>query len=352
MIRFLLAISVVVTHTFGAGMVGGVIAVQLFYLVSGFVISLIISEKRYKTLKAFYFSRFLRLYPTYILVAALTFLGLVAERSLGGSSPFFSLMENLDNPIKMFLGFANTTMLFQDWVMFLGINGSEVVFVSAFYEESVQLWQGLLIPQAWTLGVEIAFYLIAPYILTRRRLLIAIAIASLCLRLIFIEHGLGLSDPWTYRFFPLEIGTFALGALAHQFLLPLIRRGNKLRVKKTSTLVTFGFALIILTYPLLPGSPVTLRVLITFACVIFLPYFHIFQENRKFDRFVGEISYPLYICHVLVLRFILQLDEYTNNSYTASLRFVTIVASVAFAVFLNITVVQRIDKFRIRLRNF
>ena len=47
-IRFLLAISVVIAHTssvYGFKLVGGQIAVQAFYMISGFYMTLILNEK-------------------------------------------------------------------------------------------------------------------------------------------------------------------------------------------------------------------------------------------------------------------------------------------------------------------
>jgi hypothetical protein len=37
--------------------------------------------------------------------------------------------------------------------------------------------------------------------------------ASLALRGVLIATGIGLGDPWTYRFFPTELALFLLGSL-------------------------------------------------------------------------------------------------------------------------------------------
>ena len=50
-------------------------------------------------------------------------------------------------------------------------------------------------PQAWTLGVEITFYLVAPFVLRSPRRLLALLAASLALRAVLIATGIGLSDP-------------------------------------------------------------------------------------------------------------------------------------------------------------
>jgi peptidoglycan/LPS O-acetylase OafA/YrhL len=46
-LRTLLAISVVFAHSFGFVFVGGRNAVQLFYMISGFLISFVIVEKKH-----------------------------------------------------------------------------------------------------------------------------------------------------------------------------------------------------------------------------------------------------------------------------------------------------------------
>ena len=79
------------------------------------------------------------------------------------------------------------------------------------------LWTFLLDPPAWTLGVELTFYLIAPFILRGRALkyLLAIIVVSF-----LIKAGLSVAklnyDPWTYRFFPAELGFFILGSVAYK----------------------------------------------------------------------------------------------------------------------------------------
>ena len=78
LIRFLLAMSVVAAHSapiLGSTLVGGKIAVQSFFLISGFYISLILNEKYPAGLQGnllFYGNRFLRIYPIYWAVLLLT----------------------------------------------------------------------------------------------------------------------------------------------------------------------------------------------------------------------------------------------------------------------------------------
>ena len=77
-LRFILAITVVIAHSssvFGCNFVGAQIAVQAFYIISGFYMALILNEKYVGvngSYKLFISNRFLRLYPIYWTVLLLT----------------------------------------------------------------------------------------------------------------------------------------------------------------------------------------------------------------------------------------------------------------------------------------
>ncbi len=49
-------------------------AVQAFYVMSGFLITMVLAERR-EYARAFYMSRYLRLWPTYAVIAACATLG-------------------------------------------------------------------------------------------------------------------------------------------------------------------------------------------------------------------------------------------------------------------------------------
>ena len=78
-IRFILAITIVFVHSPWQGLnlfVGSTNALRLFFMISGFLISYVLIEKKsYSTTKAFYINRYLRLYPLYLIVAILSIVG-------------------------------------------------------------------------------------------------------------------------------------------------------------------------------------------------------------------------------------------------------------------------------------
>lgn len=216
-LRFILAISVVITHSspvFGVSIVGGQMAVQSFYIISGFYMSLILNEKYKKgSYKLFITNRFLRLYPIYWCVLILTVIWCVimyyssntlAENSL---SVFINYFQNMDFTTVIFLIFINLFLFGQDIALFLGLNPTSggLFFTENFRNSNPQVHSFIFVPQAWTVGLELMFYLIAPFLVRRKIVTILILTAfTLCLKMFFYNSGFN-HDPWTYRFFPTEL---------------------------------------------------------------------------------------------------------------------------------------------------
>src|ERR1700722_19729617 len=144
LLRTLLALSVVFDHAWpdGAVLVGGQIAVQCFYIMSGFLISYILVERRsYASTSAFYINRYLRLYPIYFVVAILSLIAILATHRTG----FAKVYETAPAGAIVLLVFANTFLFGMDWVLFCGVQNHRLVFVKNFLNSDVPLWQGQVI---------------------------------------------------------------------------------------------------------------------------------------------------------------------------------------------------------------
>ena len=117
LLRVLLAVSVFMTHAPQSGLTrglrgfGGSNAVELFFLVSGFYIALIL-DKSYSTRMGFYKNRVLRLFPIYYIICGLVLIQAVLLPNLRES--LFSF------PAKAltFGAIANLTFFGSDWLMF------------------------------------------------------------------------------------------------------------------------------------------------------------------------------------------------------------------------------------------
>ncbi|MCH7535405.1 MAG: hypothetical protein IH948_06610, partial [Bacteroidetes bacterium] len=169
-LRFLLAISVLLTHArseiFGFGFLGGQIAVQAFYIISGFYMTLVLNEKYIGvngTYRLFITNRCLRIFPTYWFILMLTLLLPVlisfadGEVNWGRANEFVENNGNLNVGSLAYLVFTNVALFFQDVVMFLGIdpNSGALIFTSDFSTSQPAVHRFLMVPQSWTLGIEL-----------------------------------------------------------------------------------------------------------------------------------------------------------------------------------------------------
>jgi len=245
-LRFLLAISVVLAHAEVAWPISGSAAVQVFFVISGFYMALVL-DTRYADVWTFWTNRLIRLFPSYLLMVALT---AILVRNY---APFWETFGVFD-------AITNLAIVGQDVATFQSPRGA------------------LLVPQAWSLALELYFYALAPFIVRLRTLtLLAIIAASFAARLIAYSYGLD-HDPWTYRFFPFEIAFFLCGILAYRSgLVPL----------------------------------------------------------SNWDKFIGDLSYPIYINHLLL-----------SHVFRSPLTLV--IASVVLAAIMVIFIENPLERLRSR----
>jgi len=348
-LRTLLALSVVLDHLGGGNadhLVGGRLAVQLFYVISGFLISYVLTATDHYqgAVGKFYANRFLRLFPIYLAVAAMTLLAHVLS---GGA--FFRIYDALPFSAELFLVLSNLFIMGQDWLMFFGIEHSSLVFTGNFAHSDVPLYKGLLVPQAWTLGVEMSFYLVAPFVLGSPRRLLALLAASLALRGVLIATGIGLGDPWTYRFFPTELALFLIGSLSHQVLLPRFKAWTQKvkRLPELGTAMLFAYCLLHFSISINPTVRDGLAVLL-FAAL--LPLAFLFQSRHRLDKAIGELSYPIYICHALVIMFFSWLLDEINVHQPMLFSALVITGCIGFSALLNGLIADPVERLRNRLR--
>ncbi|MGE0095276.1 MAG: acyltransferase family protein [Alphaproteobacteria bacterium] len=295
-LRTILALIVCLIHAGGIeGYVPmyGDVAVQGFYVVSGFYIAMVFTEK-YARLRhgiaVFWINRYLRLAPAYAVVSLIVYLT-IGRFALGG----------LDVGDRALILLSQFTMIGQDVFMFLGYEpGSGRWFLTSDFHAltpaQIPAYRMMMIPQGWSIGVELWFYALAPFLVLRRTgTLVAIIAAALLLRLAS-GSALGLNgDPWNYRFFPFELGTFLLGVLSY--------RAWRKRPEAGSSAVGLsalaGLLFLIVFYHYLPFDASDKRWLFLLLMAFSLP--RIFEATRHsaLDRRIGGLSYPLYIVHLL-----------------------------------------------------
>jgi peptidoglycan/LPS O-acetylase OafA/YrhL len=276
------------------------------------------------------------------------FIALVSNLCL--DTQFTHVFSALPTFGKFLLGTVNFTVFGQDWIMFLALHGGKIHFATNFKNSDCPLYLALLVPQAWTLGVELSFYALAPFIVTKvGRIWIALSI-SIAARAALFYMGLALRDPWTYRFFPSELTWFMLGALSMQVLLPKCERFLEKKPQWTWICVASALALLAL-YPVLPSRGSVTFMALMGVMVVLLPVMFIFQNHSAFDKYIGELSYPIYICHMLVAGLTAAALAKLSVHQFAVVKSVQVIAVVAVAYGLNRFIAEPIEKLRALIRS-
>jgi len=300
-LRTFLAITVVLSHSYGHIFVGGRLAVQSFYVISGFLISYILLEARsYENLYKFYSNRILRLFPVYYFIAFLTLIYLISQQIFIGEVEFFRTFNELNFLGKFYLIFSNIFILGQDLAFFMGFEDGNLIFKTNYSDSNPIIYTGLISQITWTISLEILFYLIAPFILRDLKIMFALLFLSIFLRALLIYDGIGLTGGFNYRFFPLELALFLLGAFSHQIIKPWVEKIFAKQINKLSLFFTMSFLFYCALFSFIPGI-VFNTLLVILLLIIGLPLLFNFQNIYKFDSWIGKFSYPIYVSHWIIL---------------------------------------------------
>ena len=343
-LRIALAFSVLMAHSANPGVLigfGGENAVEGFYLVSGFYIAAIL-DKTYKNKRSFYLNRALRIYPMYFIVCGFVLVLRIPMQN--------GLAELFDFPFKTLIipTFANLTLFGGDLVMFLQVNENIIQFGN-FLNSTPPLYQLLLVPQSWSLALELTFYLLAPFLVRLK----TFQIASICVAMVALRtfcYALGLSsDPWTYRFFPFELPLFLFGIILFRLKSNNIQFQLKYSSQLAIVLIAFFASGILIHFISIPRIATLLLTILVTSLLILNSY------QPKIDKKIGEYSYPIYISHLLifwwthVLLFHFEfLDPLASRNWLLTL--VNVLLTVGFSGVLLLST-AKVERLRDRIRS-
>jgi peptidoglycan/LPS O-acetylase OafA/YrhL len=344
-IRFLLAFIVVSAHVgnlpYSVGL-SSLLAVQSFYIISGFLIALVWDNK-YKSLPnglfLFYTNRAARIYFLYWAILTISIVVAVVAKLLTRHwVGYFTYPP--PHGLRLYEIFTNFYIFGSSLAYWLGFDGG-LYFTMDYTTSPYPVWRTLTIGPAWTLELELTFYLLAPFLLNLRlRTIFAIIAASFAARFGWYAMGHNV-DPWTYRFFPFEIGLFLFGVAAYRISKIMPWRPNQI----LSQILSYAALALVLDsiagYRLLSDHLNPFIYLLIFAALI--PYVFALTRSWKFDRFFADMSYPLYLAHWPVWLFIRDFMPVPWPEYPG---LVPAIASVAAAVALVIFVERPIERWR------
>jgi peptidoglycan/LPS O-acetylase OafA/YrhL len=359
-VRTVLALLVALSHMAAADPAanhpltgGAMMAVNLFFIISGFYMALILKTRYAGDVRTFYMARALRLYPFYWVVVVVT---LILSQSAAGSHLLGFEASSLTSLVSGSAWWFAPVSLFSN-ISFFGLehgvlfcinlsNGSLAVMGAP---GCAALSRFTIVPQAWTLGLEVLFYALIPFILRGGRLLVLGAFAiGLATNLYLVARGIH-TELWVRQFFPAVLLYFMTGVLAYGAYvrikpwLPDLRHWW-LPIAALLCSVAIGYAAYMPTlYYQQSGKEfldlhVDPFVLAIFAILIPIA-FHASKAVRV-DAWIGDLSYPIYISHVAALAVSLWAADALGVE-RASLRIGLHVATIISIAVLGIILVTR-----------
>ena len=295
-LRFFLAFLVLSSHV-GIRFYGlnpGVIAVVIFYILAGYVVSHlytdIIPNKKHKLL-LFYKDRVLRIFPLYLYIITLTTIFLLATSF---SNPNFTLLKL----------FYNITIIPLNYYMYID---SAILTKSSWW----------LIPPAWSLGTELQAYLLLPIALVYRRIRITLATISF---LVYIVANFSILNPdyFGYRFIPGVFFIFLIGSCIQ-------KKQNKYPIFIWLCILT----LVPIFYLTTSFSPTYSKE--TFIGLLLgIPAVYLLAKTKiklPLNSLFGSLSYGLFLTHFLVI-WILSYMDYRPSSIYLYILIVTIGSTI------------------------
>jgi peptidoglycan/LPS O-acetylase OafA/YrhL len=301
-LRLFLAITVVIAHVgqmpYVNALIGGPQAVQVFFMISGFYMALVLNEK-YDRAGPFYWARISKLYSFYFVALAVA----IFVAGATGTNHFTAILTgDWDLPSKTLAVMSNLFIVGSDWILFAYPSPDGLAFTSSFTTQAPRFDEVVYLIPAWSLPLEMAFYLIAPFVVRRPGALLGLAALSVISRY-FTYQFFGAGDPWSYRFFPSELIFFIIGVGGYY---------TYRQVRCWRLTPALGWAGLIWLIALMvwigryapisqavPFSKYGLIFYLSAACA--LPFIFAATKDVKFDRAVGEFSYPIYLVHIVVV---------------------------------------------------
>jgi peptidoglycan/LPS O-acetylase OafA/YrhL len=192
------------------------------------------------------------------------------------------------------------------------------------------------------------FYALAPFLARAATWALAtIAVTGLALKLTLVLSGLN-HDPWLYRFFPTELPIFILGMMACRMRGRLCSAVPPLAVL-AATLLVQPVAHVANKAGI---APEIIGQLYLAVAIIGLPSLFRLSQSSRFDAVAGELSYPVYLTHFLVIE-MLRLKFPSGGLVANSLLSITAIAVTLPVSWLLIKAVERpVEAIRSRRRRF
>lgn len=307
--------------------------------------ALILNEK-YSSYKTFFVNRLLKLLPAYWIVLLLTLIVMALGYAVLGNGlvlqQFIQNNAGFSLSTMCFLLISNLLISGQNLAMFLTANTHGLLeFTSNYLATRVSLHEYMFVPQAWTLCIEMTFYLIAPFLVKRNyKIIFGFMGLSIATRLFLYSIGLK-HDPFIFRFFPNELLFFLTGILAYKIYTKI--RDNEF-IKKYAIYFSIFLLGYVLLYQYIPCTDMIKKIFLYSAIAPLMPIVFVQFKNIKWDRAIGDLSYLVYISHFLIIDIFKIFGNVPFIDKNCTL--LVLISTLVFSVLLNKIVIEKIENYR------
>lgn len=296
-LRAIAVLFVLIFHINSTWLPGGFIGVDIFFVISGYLISSIILhkiEKKEFSLYSFYLNRIKRIVPAYyvlLIIIAIICIFLCIGRDIDGIK---------DSILKATLFISNTH--FANIDTYFGAKNSENPLL-----------------HTWTLAIEMQFYLFLPliFLTLKKKWLLPIIVSIIIILFTYSTYEVIFRQDCNAMYFSLlaRAPEFFIGVLVS--LIPLQYTTNR----KARILVSFaGLALLVFSAFYINGTSKFPGILALMPCIgtamVLLSHDNLVNKfiSNKIFYTIGELSYSIYLWHWPILAFI----RYYYNTYFLS----------------------------------
>lgn len=345
MLRVLLALAVASVHTnaplpFMSSTLSGQYAVTAFFVISGFYMALTLNEKylgKEEGVARYYAARFWRLAPGLAFVIPLSavlvwWTGVMAAYPV---SDWLDRVSHMALPFQVAIVIANATTIFTDALLFFWVDASGAAHFSGHPIAGVLNGNQLaLVPQGWSLSVEIAFYAIAPWLVrVRTRYLVLCILAMLVVDQI-VEH-LQAGYFLKYTFLPTQLPVFFVGVISY--------RVYATRLKQWEMAKPLGWLAFIalIMWTLGASIPDRYHHVHTLIVGLMVPFIFIAFKDSVADRKFGELAYAIFISHIATYKMLMIFYGETKPS-----AFVTYGAVLILSALLYFVIERPVERYR------
>lgn len=294
LLRFFMASCVVVFHLTLQVPNIGLLSVNFFYVISGYLITMVLNDTYEFRFKEFATNRFLRLYPSYFFILLI---GIFSSALTG----FSSFHPSWGGPAQT-IDIAGNILMFP-WA-FLADPINHVNFTGLeIFNSSTPHYR--IIPSTWSVGIEICCYFIL-WLYTGKSIKTAIkTIALASIWHFFVDYNN--QDP-VLKYYPIPAALlpFGLGALAYhisKIYSHIIKPRNNANTQSMilaaciTLFLANWLATTYLSVSLLNSSPYYINTAIAFMTVLAVNKSRLGGTLGKADKLFGDMAYPLFLCH-------------------------------------------------------